>query len=79
MKLIPEWRSAWRLFSVQAAALLTIVSLIQTQVLPHFELVVPAEWWPWVTACFGAAIAILRILSQNLPGGEPPTEEPSHD
>lgn len=73
MKLIPEWRQAWKLYSVQAASLLLILSLVQAQVLPLFEKAVPADWWPLITATFAAGIAILRILSQ-----EPPEETP-HD
>lgn len=69
--LIEGWRNAWRLTSVVAAFALTIVSLLQAQVLPLFQFAVPAAWWPWVSAGFGLAIVVLRVLAQ--PGVLPPT------
>jgi hypothetical protein len=64
MKLIPEWKSSWRLFSVQAAGLLTVLSLLQAEILPQLESSIPPKWWPWITAAFGAGIIILRVVSQ---------------
>lgn len=71
MTLIPDWRRAWRFLSVQAAVLLALLSVLQAEVLPLFEFAVPPERWPWVTAGFGTAIVLLRLLAQSLPD-EPP-------
>lgn len=81
-KPIPEWRRAWRLTSVQAAALLAALSVLQAEVLPLIEFAVPQCWWPWVTAGFGIAIVLLRVIAQ--PGalgrgpadGGPPSDAP---
>lgn len=83
MKLITDWRRAWRFASVQAAVLLALLSVLQAEVLPLFEFAVPPERWPWVTAGFGTAIVLLRLLAQSLPdapgasdarSAEPPLE-----
>ena len=64
MHLIEGWKNVWRLTSVQAAALLALFSLIQAEVLPLFQFAVPERYWPWVTASFGVAIVVLRIIAQ---------------
>ena len=73
MHLIDGWKNAWRLTSVQAAALLALLAELQAEVLPLFEFAVPSQYWPWVTGVFGAAIVVLRLIAQ--PGvltGTPP-------
>ena len=75
MKLIPEWRRAWRYLSVQAAVLLALLSVLQVEVLPLFQFAIPAERWPWVTAGFGTAIVLLRVLAQSQgSSAEPPAD-----
>lgn len=64
MKLITNWRRCWRLRSVQAAALLSLFSVLQAEVLPLIEFAVPARYWPWVSAVVGVAIVVLRIIQQ---------------
>ncbi len=64
MKLIPEWRTAWRFNSVQAATALAILSFLQAQVLPHYEAAVPPHLWPWITGTFAMVIALLRLRAQ---------------
>lgn len=62
--LIPDWHKAWRYLSVQATALLALLSAVQANLLPSIQPIVPAQYWPYVTAGFGVAIGILRILPQ---------------
>lgn len=62
--LIPEWRRAWRLSTVWAAALLGALSMVQAEVLPQLQALVPPQRWPWVTAGFALAIVLLRIVAQ---------------
>lgn len=72
MKLITNWRRCWRLRSVQAAALLSLFSVLQAEVLPLIEFAVPARYWPWVSAVVGVAIVVLRIIQQ--PGALVPSD-----
>lgn len=64
MQLIQGWNRAWRLTSVQAAALLVLLSVVQQEVLPLFQFAIPEHWWPWISASFGAAIILLRLIAQ---------------
>jgi hypothetical protein len=63
-KLIPEWRQAWRMDSVRAAAALTFMSFLQAELLPRIEFAVPAQFWPYVTGGFGLLIWLLRMRAQ---------------
>ncbi|OGB19474.1 MAG: hypothetical protein A2W72_01560 [Burkholderiales bacterium RIFCSPLOWO2_12_67_14] len=64
MKLIPDYRLAWRFLSVQAAVLLSVLSGIQADVLPLVQPLVPADKWPWVSGGLALAIIVLRVLDQ---------------
>ena len=76
--LIPEWRRAHRMFSVQVSALLGVLSFLQVQILPLYQFAVPAQYWPWVTAGFATAIIVVRLVHQSSVAGpaEPPTDAP---
>jgi hypothetical protein len=63
-RLIPDWRMAWRFASVRAAALLTLLSIVQAEVLPLIQFSIPATAWPYVTAGFGIAILVVRLIAQ---------------
>lgn len=69
LSLIPDWRQAWRFASVWAATALAVLSFLQAQVLPLYQFAVPPHVWPWVTAGFGTAIVVLRVIAQG-PGPE---------
>jgi hypothetical protein len=65
LKLIPDWRLAWRFLSVQAAALLAVLSGIQGEVLPLVQPLFPADKWPWVSGALAIAIVLLRVMAQD--------------
>ena len=64
MKLIPDARHAWRFGSVQAAALLALLSAIQTEVLPLVQPLFSPQVWPWVSGLLALAIVLLRLVAQ---------------
>lgn len=64
LKLIPDWRLAWRFLSVQAAMVLALLSGIQGEVLPLVEPLFPADKWPWVSGTLALLIVVLRIVDQ---------------
>lgn len=73
-QLIPGASRAWRLTSVWAAALLMLLSLVQADVLPLVQPLLPPEVWPWVSAGMALAIVVLRVIAQ--PGALlPPTDD----
>jgi hypothetical protein len=67
MKLVDDWRNALRFNSMRAAMLLAMLSLLQSDVLPYVQPLVPPQYWPYVTLGMAVLIAVLRILQQNLP------------
>ena len=68
--LIPEWRLAHKMLSVRLAALLAVLSVVQAQVLPIWQFVVPAQYWPWVSAGFATAIVVGRLVQQRSVSGD---------
>lgn len=65
MKLIPDWRLAWRFMSVQASVLLALLSALQAEVLPQVAPLVPAQYWPWVSGGLALAVVLLRLVAQD--------------
>lgn len=63
-KLIEDWKKAWRFLSVQAAAILALLSMIQADLLPQVQPLVPAKYWPYVTLGMAILIGIFRVLAQ---------------
>ncbi len=64
MKLIPDWRLAWRFASVQAALLLALLSGLQAEVLPLVVPLFPEHAWPWVSGGLALAVVVLRLMAQ---------------
>lgn len=64
MKLIPDARLAWRFDTVQAAALLALLSAVQLELLPLVQPLVPVQWWPYVSGGVALAIILLRLRQQ---------------
>ncbi|SDO77020.1 hypothetical protein SAMN05216303_102310 [Rhodoferax sp. OV413] len=71
--LIADWRKAWRFLTIQATAVLTVLSAIQADMLPYIQPIFPAQYWPYVTAAFGITIVGLRILRQASLDETPPS------
>jgi hypothetical protein len=64
MRLIPDARLAWRFDTVQAAALLALLSAVQAELLPLVQPLVPVQWWPYVSGAVALAIILLRVRQQ---------------
>jgi hypothetical protein len=67
MKIVTNARSAWRWFSVQAAALVAIIPMAWSQLPPESQALVPEEYRPWVITVVAVAGIIGRLIDQ---GGE---------
>jgi hypothetical protein len=74
MKLVDDWRQAWRFNSVRVAAILGMLSLLQSDVLPYVQPLVPAKFWPYVTLGLAVLIGVFRIVQQNLPAKQDPPQ-----
>lgn len=65
LQLIPDWRLAYRFMSIQAAALLALLSGIQGEVLPIMKPLFPPDKWPWISGLIALAIVVLRLIAQD--------------
>ncbi len=61
---IANARLAWRFGSVQAAALLALLSALQAEVLPLVGPIFAPTVWPWVSGGLALAIVLLRLVAQ---------------
>lgn len=59
MKLIANWRKAWRMYSIQLSALIVALASLET-FLPQLQPLVP----PKVYAGIGLAVIVARIVQQ---------------
>lgn len=60
MKLIPNWKQSWRLWSVRLAALLALLSALEP-LLPELSQALPPRWYAYLAL----AIAISRVVKQK--------------
>lgn len=69
VRLIPDWRQAWRFLSVQAAAILAILSALQSW-LPQAQAFIPAHTFSIVTLVLSGLVIMLRVIKQFNDGDE---------
>lgn len=62
LKLIPEWKDAWKFISVQLASLLVFLD-VAYEYLPAVQAYFPEGWVKWVAL----AIVLGRIVKQRHP------------
>ncbi len=77
LKMIEGWTRGWRLTSVQVAAALVMLQLLQEQVLPLVGFAIPPAWMPYVNAGLGLAIIGARFVAQ--PGALKPAGQTGYD
>ena len=65
MRLIPEWRRAWRYYSTQALIALAALPMVWAELPPEVKDVTPEQWRPWIVS--GLAIGGLagRLIAQR--------------
>lgn len=65
MKLVPDWKQAWRWFSVQALAAIVALPLVWGMLPSDVKAFLPEGWEPWVLVSLAAAGIIGRVIDQN--------------
>lgn len=71
MHLVPDWRQAWRWFSVQALAVVMALPLVWLGLPADVKAWVPQSWHIWIFVLLGGAGIIGRVVDQNAKA-EPP-------
>jgi hypothetical protein len=63
MKLVANWKSAWKMYSVRLAAILAVLGVLQTS-LPMFQDFLPPLTFAVLTTLLSAAVVIGRVVYQ---------------
>lgn len=67
MHLVPDWRQAWRWFSVQALAIIMVLPLVWAGLPADVKAWVPPEWHIPIIMLLGAGGIAGRLVDQNKP------------
>jgi anti-sigma-K factor RskA len=70
MKLIENWRDAWRFYSVQALAVIAALPIVWASLPPEWQAEVPGEWIKVMVVVVAVSGILGRVLQQ--PNVEPP-------
>lgn len=70
MKLVPEWRRAWRMFSIQAMVLAGAIQAAWAALPPEMMQSIPDPWMRGITLTLLALGIIGRLVDQPAVGGD---------
>lgn len=78
LNLIPDWRHAWRFFSVAAAVLLAAANLVLANS-EALQVLLPPHTAAIVNAAAAIAIGVGRVIQQQIPARDcaPPPAAPA--
>lgn len=65
MKLVPDWRQAWRWFSVQALAAIIAFPIVWSTLPPEVREHVPDTWLPWIMLLIAIGGLLGRLKDQS--------------
>jgi ABC-type uncharacterized transport system permease subunit len=65
MMLVPDWRKAWRWFSVQALAAIVMLPMVWSTLPADAKAWLPDGWEPWVLMALAVAGIVGRLVDQN--------------
>jgi len=65
MKLIPDWKKAWRWFSVQALIAIAALPVVWSMLPSDVKTFLPDGWEPWILVGLALAGLIGRVIDQN--------------
>lgn len=66
MRMIPQWRHAWRMFSVQAMALATAVQGAWIAMPADMRASLEADWVQWTSIALLLAGIVGRLVDQGI-------------
>ncbi|WP_103171627.1 hypothetical protein [Paracoccus sp. SY] len=67
MKLIPQWRSALRMYSIQILLFIAALPAAWEAVPDEIKLLIPLPWLPWITTALAIAGIVARLVDQRSP------------
>jgi hypothetical protein len=66
MKLIPNWKDAWRMDSVRVFAVIAALPVIWAQIPPETKALIPPGWMPYILGGLGVIGVVVRLRDQGL-------------
>lgn len=72
MKLVENWKQAWRWFSVQAFGAVVALPLVWQALPPDVKAFLPDGWQPYVLVGIAAAGILGRLIDQGSAGQAKP-------
>lgn len=67
MRLVPNWKQAWRWHSVQILAVLTALPAVWMQLPADLKAYVPEAAQPWILTVIAFAALVGRVRQQGQP------------
>lgn len=65
MKLVPDWKKAWRWHSNRAMGAIAAMPLVWVSLPADLKKTVPPEWLPWIAAVVAVAGIVGRLMDQD--------------
>lgn len=65
MKLVPDWKDAWKWWSVRFMALAAAWPVLWMQMPPDAKTLIPATWEPWIPVTLICAGLVGRVKDQS--------------
>jgi len=65
MRLVPDWRSAWRWFSVQSLAIIALIPVVWPALPPEAHEWIPPSWRPWIVFALALGGIVGRLVDQK--------------
>lgn len=69
--MIENWKRAWRMYSVQLATVIFVLGLLQSHVLPMYQLQMSPETYGLLNSVLAVALGLMRLIKQPANTTEP--------
>lgn len=71
MRFVPDWKQAWKWFSMQVYALILAIPVVWMGLPADVKAMVPNGWEPWVFVVLAVVGGLGRVIDQNIPKAPP--------
>lgn len=65
MKIVNNWKTAWRWFSMQLMSVVVVLPLLWEQLPLEVKTFIPAEWLPYILAAVALCAMVGRMIDQS--------------
>lgn len=64
MKLVSDWKQAWKWNSAQVGAIIMVLPVAWMNFPPDLKSEIPESWMPWIIGAMGVAVVLGRLRDQ---------------